>query len=146
MVEIYILKSVKKIDGCQSFTHVSILIELKDQQKSPVSKNVSLLWNYVNVYSLLDVFKCLCFPMNCLQDSQIFGIMTTNVSKFARGSGIVTRHRLTCDIVTLHRGGKCYCVLGAGHVATIRSHCPRPSLKWPDRIFYESKGHWRGVI
>ena len=38
MVEIYILKSVKKIDGCQSFTHVSILIESKEQQKCPVSR------------------------------------------------------------------------------------------------------------
>ena len=44
MVEIYILKSVKTIDGCQSFTHVSILIELKDQQKcSTVSQNVSMI-------------------------------------------------------------------------------------------------------
>ena len=36
--------------------------------------------------------------MNCPQDSQIFGLITTNVSKCARGSGIVTRHRMTCDI------------------------------------------------
>ena len=47
---------------------------------------------------LLDHFKCFNFPKNCPQVSQIFGIMTTNVSKFARGTGIVTRHRLTCDI------------------------------------------------
>ena len=33
MVEIYILKSVNKIDGCQSFTHVSFLIEMKELEK-----------------------------------------------------------------------------------------------------------------
>ena len=99
MVEIYILKSVKKIDGCQSFTHVSILIELKEQQKCPVSQNVPVWWNYVNVSSLLlDDFKCFNFPMNCPQDSRIFGIMTTNVSKFARGLSRDTAWHVTCDI------------------------------------------------
>ena len=52
MVEIYILKSVKKIDGCQSFTHVSILIESKEQQKCPVSRIC-----IVKLYDLLDHFK-----------------------------------------------------------------------------------------
>ena len=33
MVEIYILKSENKIDGCQSFTHVSFLIETKEKNK-----------------------------------------------------------------------------------------------------------------
>ena len=42
MVEIYILKSENKIDGCQSFTHVSFLIETKEKNKENCQYTVQL--------------------------------------------------------------------------------------------------------
>ena len=46
MVEIYILKSENEIDGCQSFTHVSLLIETKEKNKenSQLNKLDSHYW------------------------------------------------------------------------------------------------------
>ena len=91
----------------------------------------------------------------------------TNVSKCARGSGLVTRHPVTCDITPWHGSlSNQRPVLGSrdlscpirgqysggwqvplsrvlwgacGHNQVLLS---RPGLKWPDRIFYESRD-WR---
>ena len=95
-----------------------ILIELKEQQKCPVYRICIVKLCQYLLSSLLDHFKCFNFPMNCPQDSQIFGIMTTNVSKFARGSGIVTRHRLTCDM--WHYTG-----VASVTVSWVRGMCPQ---------------------
>ena len=74
--------------------------------------------------------------MNCPQDSQIFRFMTTNVSKCARGSGIVTRHRMTCDTTP---GGKCYCVLGAGMCPQSGPIVPGPASSGQTEYFMRAR-------
>ena len=135
MVEIYILKSVKTIDGCQSFTHVSILIELKDRQKCSVSQNVSMIspwWFLMSQFS--DELS-----------ARLANIRIYDHECVKMCPGLRDCHETPPDMWQ-YTGWQVLLCPGCGHVSTISCHCPRPSLKWRDRIFYESKGHWRAVI